>query len=289
METNRTWVWFCWGNSRTGNSSKEEISNVCWTVMVEMSGVCVCLLMALILQTGGSVGLWYLMTVMLCIPVFCSCSTSSVQAHWTTYCCARTYATGRRVCRYDTTCHISSSGSETNECRSDINVTVLIRFAVEILYTEIGVAEGCGLQAFDIAIGWTVGDARIVVLPSVESSSEKSLPWLLEPKDQIIAIIRNVSTVFSSNTSYPAEPYSSPHRTQLLSTTLTMLQDTNVPDSLQPIIQAAQLLQARKTDEDVQSVCDMCDKLSMFQVSDLCVCVCVFVCVCMYMYTVEPL
>jgi myosin-5 len=42
-----------------------------------------------------------------------------------------------------------------------------------------------------------------------------------------------------------------------------------VPDTLQPIIQAAQLLQARKTDEDVQSVCDMCDKLSMFQVNDL--------------------
>ena len=42
-----------------------------------------------------------------------------------------------------------------------------------------------------------------------------------------------------------------------------------MPDTLQPIIQAAQLLQARKTDEDVQSVCDMCDKLSMFQVNDL--------------------
>jgi myosin-5 len=42
-----------------------------------------------------------------------------------------------------------------------------------------------------------------------------------------------------------------------------------VPDTLQPIIQAAQLLQARKTDEDVQSVCDMCDKLSMFQVNYL--------------------
>jgi hypothetical protein len=40
-----------------------------------------------------------------------------------------------------------------------------------------------------------------------------------------------------------------------------------VPETLQPIIQAAQLLQARKTDEDVQSVCDMCDKLSMFQVN----------------------
>jgi myosin-5 len=46
-----------------------------------------------------------------------------------------------------------------------------------------------------------------------------------------------------------------------------LLQETNVLDTLQPIIQAAQLLQARKTDEDVQSVCDMCDKLSMFQVN----------------------
>ncbi|XP_046984873.1 unconventional myosin-Va [Schistocerca americana] len=46
----------------------------------------------------------------------------------------------------------------------------------------------------------------------------------------------------------------------------TRLQDTNVPDTLQPIIQAAHLLQARKLDEDVQSVCDMCDKLSMFQI-----------------------
>jgi hypothetical protein len=46
-----------------------------------------------------------------------------------------------------------------------------------------------------------------------------------------------------------------------------LFQETNVPDTLQPIIQAAQLLQARKTDEDVQSVCDMCDKLSMFQVN----------------------
>ncbi|CAG2061126.1 unnamed protein product, partial [Timema podura] len=42
--------------------------------------------------------------------------------------------------------------------------------------------------------------------------------------------------------------------------------DTNVLDTLQPIIQAAHLLQARKQTEDVQSVCDMCDKLSMFQI-----------------------
>nr|CAD7204742.1 unnamed protein product [Timema douglasi] len=44
------------------------------------------------------------------------------------------------------------------------------------------------------------------------------------------------------------------------------MQDTNVLDTLQPIIQAAHLLQARKQTEDVQSVCDMCDKLSMFQI-----------------------
>ncbi|RXG68281.1 Unconventional myosin-Va [Armadillidium vulgare] len=39
-----------------------------------------------------------------------------------------------------------------------------------------------------------------------------------------------------------------------------------VTDTLAPIIQAAQLLQARKTDEDVNSVCDMCDKLSVSQI-----------------------
>ncbi|XP_012285595.1 unconventional myosin-Va isoform X2 [Orussus abietinus] len=37
-------------------------------------------------------------------------------------------------------------------------------------------------------------------------------------------------------------------------------------EALQPIIQAAQLLQARKTDEDVQSVCDMCNKLTANQI-----------------------
>ncbi|XP_076679324.1 dilute class unconventional myosin isoform X6 [Andrena cerasifolii] len=35
---------------------------------------------------------------------------------------------------------------------------------------------------------------------------------------------------------------------------------------LQPIIQAAQLLQARKTDEDVNSVCEMCNKLTANQI-----------------------
>ncbi|XP_049955345.1 unconventional myosin-Va-like [Schistocerca serialis cubense] len=43
------------------------------------------------------------------------------------------------------------------------------------------------------------------------------------------------------------------------------LQYTDVPTTLQPIIQAAHLLQARKLDEDVQHVCNMCDKLSMLQ------------------------
>ena len=37
-------------------------------------------------------------------------------------------------------------------------------------------------------------------------------------------------------------------------------------DVLQPIIQAAQLLQARKTDEDVTSVCEMCNKLTAKQI-----------------------
>ncbi|XP_015117922.1 unconventional myosin-Va isoform X2 [Diachasma alloeum] len=45
--------------------------------------------------------------------------------------------------------------------------------------------------------------------------------------------------------------------------------DQNLPtaaEALQPIIQAAQLLQARKTDEDVNSVCEMCNKLSANQI-----------------------
>lgn len=36
---------------------------------------------------------------------------------------------------------------------------------------------------------------------------------------------------------------------------------------LQPIIQAAQLLQARKTDKDVTSICDMCNKMTTNQVN----------------------
>ncbi|XP_049955342.1 unconventional myosin-Va-like [Schistocerca serialis cubense] len=45
------------------------------------------------------------------------------------------------------------------------------------------------------------------------------------------------------------------------------LQYTVVPTTLQPTIQAAHLLQARKLDEDVQHVCNMCDKLSMLQIA----------------------
>ena len=45
------------------------------------------------------------------------------------------------------------------------------------------------------------------------------------------------------------------------------LHESGVTDTLAPIIQAAQLLQARKTDDDVHSICDMCDKLSVSQVS----------------------
>ena len=37
--------------------------------------------------------------------------------------------------------------------------------------------------------------------------------------------------------------------------------------SLEPISQAAQLLQARKTEKDVNSICTMCDKLTVDQVS----------------------
>ncbi|XP_042231898.1 unconventional myosin-Va-like isoform X3 [Homarus americanus] len=44
------------------------------------------------------------------------------------------------------------------------------------------------------------------------------------------------------------------------------LHESGVTDTLAPIIQAAQLLQARKTDDDVHSICDMCDKLSVSQI-----------------------
>ena len=47
------------------------------------------------------------------------------------------------------------------------------------------------------------------------------------------------------------------------------LQESGAGTSLEPIIQASQLLQARKTEADVESVCDMCSKLSIPQVSGI--------------------
>ena len=43
--------------------------------------------------------------------------------------------------------------------------------------------------------------------------------------------------------------------------------DSDVTDMLLPIIQAAQLLQARKGEEDVESICAMCNRMSSNQVS----------------------
>ena len=45
------------------------------------------------------------------------------------------------------------------------------------------------------------------------------------------------------------------------------LQDGGVQQTLEPIIQASQLLQARKTTDDVQSICEMCSRLTTSQVS----------------------
>jgi len=46
------------------------------------------------------------------------------------------------------------------------------------------------------------------------------------------------------------------------------IEDTGsrVIDTLLPIIQATQLLQARKSEEDVIGICDMCDKLRVSQI-----------------------
>merc|ERR1712045_116754 len=41
---------------------------------------------------------------------------------------------------------------------------------------------------------------------------------------------------------------------------------TKVIDTLLPVIQATQLLQARKTEEDVTGICEMCDKLRVSQI-----------------------
>ena len=45
------------------------------------------------------------------------------------------------------------------------------------------------------------------------------------------------------------------------------LQETPCQEALEPIVQASQLLQARKTDSDVDSICEMCSRLSTSQVS----------------------
>lgn len=41
---------------------------------------------------------------------------------------------------------------------------------------------------------------------------------------------------------------------------------TSITDTLQPIIQAAQLLQARKSDDDVANICTMCSRLTSAQI-----------------------
>jgi len=45
------------------------------------------------------------------------------------------------------------------------------------------------------------------------------------------------------------------------------LHDTDVHHALDPIIQASQLLQARKTDADVDCICEMCSQLTTTQVN----------------------
>jgi DIL domain. len=45
--------------------------------------------------------------------------------------------------------------------------------------------------------------------------------------------------------------------------------DGEINEQLSPLIQASQLLQARKTQEDVNTVCEMCNKMSTNQVREL--------------------
>jgi len=45
------------------------------------------------------------------------------------------------------------------------------------------------------------------------------------------------------------------------------LHDAGALDVMEPIVEATQLLQARKTDADVDSICDMCAHLSTSQAS----------------------
>ena len=47
------------------------------------------------------------------------------------------------------------------------------------------------------------------------------------------------------------------------------LQDSGALQTLEPIKQAGQLLQARKREGDVKSICDMCSKLTIAQVNSL--------------------
>lgn len=44
------------------------------------------------------------------------------------------------------------------------------------------------------------------------------------------------------------------------------LQESGAIETLDPVIQASQLLQARKTDSDIKSICDMCPKLTIAQI-----------------------
>ena len=44
------------------------------------------------------------------------------------------------------------------------------------------------------------------------------------------------------------------------------LQDSGALPTLEPIIQASQLLQARKTENDIKSICDMCSVLTIAQI-----------------------
>jgi myosin-5 len=44
------------------------------------------------------------------------------------------------------------------------------------------------------------------------------------------------------------------------------LVESGAVETLEPVIQASQLLQARKTDSDIKSICDMCPKLTIAQI-----------------------
>ena len=44
------------------------------------------------------------------------------------------------------------------------------------------------------------------------------------------------------------------------------LQDSGASETLEPVIQASQLLQARKSDSDIKSICDMCPRLTIAQI-----------------------